>query len=196
MRSTSFGENKLSLLDKIILSLRVRQVSRYLSDCEVLLDAGCGYDAKFLKLARTKFEIKQAIGLDAVVGPAINEVGLKLAACDLNKPFPIEGEIVDCVISAAVIEHLSQPEQYLKEIFRVLKPGGKLILTTPTKIAKPVLEFMAFRLGLINKDEIRDHKNYFNGKELSLMLSTAGFKKEIIARTFTFGFNNFIFCTK
>jgi 2-polyprenyl-3-methyl-5-hydroxy-6-metoxy-1,4-benzoquinol methylase len=43
----------------------------------------------------------------------------------------IEDNSVDFVVSFQVIEHINDDEQFLQEIHRVLKPGGKVILTTP-----------------------------------------------------------------
>ena len=46
----------------------------------------------------------------------------------------IEDESVDFVVSFQVIEHIENDELFLQEIHRVLKPGGKAILTTPNII--------------------------------------------------------------
>ena len=46
----------------------------------------------------------------------------------------IEEKSVDCVVTFQVIEHIYDDEFFLQEIHRVLKPGGKLILTTPNSI--------------------------------------------------------------
>lgn len=43
----------------------------------------------------------------------------------------IEDESFDYVVSFQVIEHIQDDEQYLSEIHRVLRPGGKFIVTTP-----------------------------------------------------------------
>lgn len=37
----------------------------------------------------------------------------------------------DSIVSFQVIEHINKDKEYLKEIFRILKPGGKALLTTP-----------------------------------------------------------------
>ena len=46
----------------------------------------------------------------------------------------IENNSVNFVVTFQVIEHINHDKQFLEEIHRVLKPGGKLILTTPNSI--------------------------------------------------------------
>lgn len=52
-------------------------------------------------------------------------------AADLNKPLPIESEVADTVISLSVLEHLCEPQMMLNEAFRILKPGGAMVLQVP-----------------------------------------------------------------
>ena len=46
----------------------------------------------------------------------------------------IEDNSIDFVVTFQVIEHIKDDEMFLKEIYRVLKPGGKVILTTPNSM--------------------------------------------------------------
>ena len=46
---------------------------------------------------------------------------------------PFNNESFDCVIASEIIEHVINPEDFVKELFRVVKKGGKLIVTTPYK---------------------------------------------------------------
>ncbi len=45
----------------------------------------------------------------------------------------LEDNIFDWVITFQVIEHIQNDDLFIKEIYRVLKPGGKVIITTPNK---------------------------------------------------------------
>jgi SAM-dependent methyltransferase len=81
-----------------------------------LLDLGCG--DKFLKPA-AQAEGWKYIGLD------YSNIDF-----EFNK-FPLEENSVDIAISLAVIEHLESPESFMSEIFRCLKPGGLVYISTP-----------------------------------------------------------------
>ncbi len=48
-------------------------------------------------------------------------------------PIPFDDNTFDCVISFQVIEHIKDDGFFIKEVARVLKPGGKFIVTTPNK---------------------------------------------------------------
>ena len=46
-------------------------------------------------------------------------------------PLPFADGEFDCVISFQVIEHIKQDAEFVREIYRVLRPGGRFIVTTP-----------------------------------------------------------------
>jgi SAM-dependent methyltransferase len=50
---------------------------------------------------------------------------------DLNGPLPITTEVADTVVALSVLEHLREPQMMLGEAFRILKPGGHLIIQVP-----------------------------------------------------------------
>ena len=43
---------------------------------------------------------------------------------------PLDDESVDAVLSTQVLEHVTDPARYLEECFRVLRPGGRMLLST------------------------------------------------------------------
>jgi len=91
-----------------------------------LLDVGSGYAPyKPLVMAR---------------GSRVEEyVGLDLAGNQYQKPdiewdgrtMPIESGSFDCAMATEVLEHCPDPQVVLKEICRVLRPGGALLFTVP-----------------------------------------------------------------
>ncbi|MDE7129687.1 MAG: class I SAM-dependent methyltransferase, partial [Alistipes sp.] len=46
-------------------------------------------------------------------------------------PLPFENGRFDCVISFQVIEHIGRDQDFVREVYRVLRPGGRFIVTTP-----------------------------------------------------------------
>jgi hypothetical protein len=82
-------------------------------------------------------------------------------------------------------------------MYRILRPGGVAIITTPSVRSKRVLELLAFRLHVIDADEIRDHKHYYTKGELRTLLVGAGFAKDAITyRSFALGMNQLVVATK
>ncbi len=158
-----------------------------------LLDVGCGWEARFLKAVEPY--IASGVGID-FKAPDLETAKLKTISATLNDKLPFEDNSFDVVSLMAVLEHLEKPLDILKEIHRVLKkkaanePGGILIGTVPSKAAKPVLEFLSYKLGIVNETEIRHHKQYFNKKDLAEIFAEAGFGK-MEHRYFQFGMNNF-----
>lgn len=65
---------------------------------------------------------------------------------DLNKePIPFENDRFDLITFTEVVEHLEHYRETLREIFRVLKPGGSLVLTTPNILnMKSRMRFLFF----------------------------------------------------
>ena len=50
---------------------------------------------------------------------------------NFNEPLPFDDQCFDVIYTIEVMEHLHRPYDLLKECFRVLKPGGSLIASTP-----------------------------------------------------------------
>lgn len=48
-----------------------------------------------------------------------------------GQQLPFKDEIFDTIISIDVLEHVPNPEKFVSELFRVIKPGGNVILSTP-----------------------------------------------------------------
>lgn len=101
----------------------------------------------------------------------------------------MEGKTFDTIVALAVIEHINIPEIYeiFKKFKEALRLDGKIILTTPTRAAKPILNFMV-RLGLADKENIAEHKHYWNKKDLFNLAGKTDFAIKKYKK-FQLGFN-------
>jgi 2-polyprenyl-3-methyl-5-hydroxy-6-metoxy-1,4-benzoquinol methylase len=93
-----------------------------------ILDAPCGGEAALtLALRQQGFA---AMGADLDKAAAV-VLGASFARVNLDAPLPWPDATFDVVISTEGIEHLENHFAFLREISRILKPGGRLLLTTP-----------------------------------------------------------------
>jgi len=183
-----------SIFDRLLRWLRCKKVIRHIPKDSVVCDIGCGGKCLFLKNISNL--IKKGIGFDEEAEDYA-DLKLEIKKYQISELIPLKDESCDIVTMMAVLEHLSKPQEILNESWRILRNGGKLILTTPTPFARPLLEFLAFKLKIIDKEEIRDHKNYFGEGNIGRMLLAAGFKKENINNYFfEFRLNSLIIAEK
>jgi 2-polyprenyl-3-methyl-5-hydroxy-6-metoxy-1,4-benzoquinol methylase len=64
---------------------------------------------------------------------------------DLNAALPGHEDAFDVVVAAEVIEHLENPRFMIREVFRLLRPGGTAIVTTPNNESWRSLIALLFR---------------------------------------------------
>lgn len=150
--------------------LRAVNAEKYMGPGKSHLDIGCG-DGYFLKRSKCT----ERYGLDKLLGDEVRD----------TLDFP--DEFFDFVTMLAVIEHVPNPEALIREIHRVLKPGSKLILTTPKKSAE-------WLINLYVKDIDEEHETYFSLESMSKM--TEGLFQITHNHTFIFGLNQVFSLTK
>ncbi len=111
----------------------------HLEPADVVLDVGCANGAHTLKAAR---RAKRVVGIDYDVAhlrtaaDTARTLGLgnvRLIAWDITRPFPFPDASYDAVLFLDVIEHLEPRRQVLREIARVLKPSGRLLVSGPNR---------------------------------------------------------------
>lgn len=98
---------------------------------------GTGYGAHIIA-KKCKKKITEIVGIDIV--PEVIEYALgryyhplsSFAVEDVTEPNLVDKlGTFDVILSFETIEHVKEEEQFLKNIFQLLKPNGKLILSTP-----------------------------------------------------------------
>lgn len=93
-----------------------------------ILDVGCGH-GDFLKPVYDK--TPHTYGVDPDQEALDKNKLIKNKIVGTVEKLPFENNFFDLVISEWVLEHLPEPEKAFHEIYRVLKPGGKVIFLTP-----------------------------------------------------------------
>lgn len=97
-----------------------------------LADVGCGTGDLW---SRVRDRFPTCIGVDAVRYDGLPpEVVLRTADLDAT-PIPIADASVDAAVAVEVIEHLENPRAFVRELVRIVKPGGWLVVTTPNQLS-------------------------------------------------------------
>ena len=95
--------------------------------CSVL-DVGCGHAEWLLpELAPAAL----TIGVDPDVAALRRNHVLPVRIAAVAEHLPFRDGVFDVIVSAWVFEHLEHPSHVLAELFRVLRPGGRLVFLTP-----------------------------------------------------------------
>ena len=194
-RKRSHYQKNEPILEGLLQKLRFLKVAPYIYKNVKVLDLGCGYNGALLRKFANK--ISEGVGIDISINKKRQISKIKLISSRLDRPLTISHNHFGIVTSLAVTEHLQDPTLMYKSAFGALKKNGLFILTTPSPTAKPILEFLALKLGLISRQEIEDHKKYYNKEELKDLLKSAGFKENnITIKPFGFGLNTLAIAKK
>lgn len=169
--STTARESFLNLMDLARKNLSV-------------LEVGCAAGATLMRLHEESPHAK-------LVGIEFNAQAASLAASfaevlamDVEKlTNPAWDEQFDYVLLGDVLEHLHEPAQALANLYRVLKPGGKVIISIPNVLHISVVEHLLQGIWHYQDTGILDrtHLRFFTKHEILCMLTEQGFKIEYVA---------------
>jgi O-antigen/teichoic acid export membrane protein/ubiquinone/menaquinone biosynthesis C-methylase UbiE len=146
-----------------------------------VLDAGCGTGIRLNQVATWS-------GVELAVGVDIGMPGLRYAKqncpaisviCASVYNLPFKDEQFDFIYSIDVVEHLDDPQNALKEFYRVCKTNAYLFIQTPNYPIKRLYDFLHFLKG--SRDTLWDdptHVSKLNSNKLVKLLVEVGFKVE------------------
>lgn len=161
-----FREPFLEPLLRLFRLKKIEKWIRNIPNCN-LLDLGCGYNHKFLSSIQPF--IAHGVGIDFKV-QEFSENNIEIIKQKFSDKLPFDDSVYNAVTMLAVLEHIENPVEICREISRVLKPDGKLFITVPTWKAKGVLEFLAYKLHIVSKEEILDHKRYYDKDDIYALI--------------------------
>ena len=186
------GTSQKAPLESVLSYLRARRVVPYVRGQSVL-DFGCGSHLKTLRMIRNVIDC--GYGIDILFQnqkPQRSQDGFTIVGSfsDLDRKF-------DRVLSLACFEHMEVSEfrNILVELDLVTYDKSLIIGTVPTPAAKPVLEWLSFKLGLIDESQIRDHKVYYDRSYLTETINGTGWMIDRYHK-FQMGLNGFFVLKK
>jgi SAM-dependent methyltransferase len=179
-------------IDYAIARMRFRAAYPHVRQGSRVCDLGCGLEAAFLDYAGDRIE--EGVGVDRRVQSG-SRGRWRLLHADLTEKLPLEDGAFDHVVMLAVLEHLLQPEPVMREIYRILAPGGSLILTWPSSAVDPILAVLRGLHVTSPEMESDEHQKRIPVSVLQEMLRGIGFQK-FTHGLFELGLNNLLVASR
>nr|WP_264759727.1 class I SAM-dependent methyltransferase [Limibaculum sediminis] len=177
----------MSILSPYLSRARQAVVSRHVRGS--VLDIGCQH-GQLYDMLRPQISRYAGVDLDA---DAIQTARQKHRDCDFrvinidDEPLGFESEF-DTVVMMAVIEHIFNLKSVGQSLARALKPGGVVLVTTPTPFGNDIVHPVGVALGLFSRAAGDDHIAIFNRRRLEIFAHEIGLVLKS-HRTFQFGCN-------
>lgn len=158
----------MALLSKFIANQRYSKIEPYIQGD--ILDLGCN-NAQILEKHRAKttsyFGVERSAEHVEKLSRKFPEAtfvqrDLDYDALNLKKKF-------DCVLMIALIEHLFNQKFVMEEVAQIVKPGGVIVITTPTPLGNDIVHRMGSSMGLFAKSAINDHIVIYNRHRFKLL---------------------------
>ena len=128
-----------------------------------ILDVGCNIGIHLNGFSNSGFRKENCFGIDKTEYISTGKI---IRICNLEKDkIPFENNFFDYAFSKSVIEHIYNTENFLSEIYRILKPNGKIVIMTPD-----------WESRYKNFFEVHDHIHPFTRRALQEALKEFGFE--------------------
>jgi 2-polyprenyl-3-methyl-5-hydroxy-6-metoxy-1,4-benzoquinol methylase len=116
-----------------ILQAALRILDGRVASLGRMVDVGCGAGDLFRALGSRDCAY---VGVDLVRYDGFPvTTAARFVVADLNAQIPLDDAIADVVISVETIEHLENPRAFVRELVRLVRFGGLVIVTTPNQLS-------------------------------------------------------------
>lgn len=180
---TFYGKNTRFNVFKILQKKNIKKyfdqlVKKFISNNDLILDYGCGPGTFSIKLSRLTKNYVHSIDITKSFISECKNNSKKMKIKNIKpklvkgNKLPFRNKMFDTIVIVDVIHHLENIDRNFKEIYRVLKDGGKIIIYEPNKL-NPLIaithfleknERGIFRVG--TKKSYKKILNKFNMKQV------------------------------
>ncbi|GAB3065854.1 class I SAM-dependent methyltransferase [Pedococcus soli] len=145
-----------------------------------ILDMGAGEGALAKRLRDRGFDVR-AVDVDV---EGFKAPGVPFEVLDFDDPAAVDGFInrnegaFDVVLGIEVIEHVENQWSYARQLYRLLKPGGLMLVTTPNVtswLSRATFLFRGRFHQFADEDVSYGHISPISAWELDLMLTRIGY---------------------
>ena len=136
------ARQSLGTSDAAIYEMVARSVRRCHDGGGVLVDVGCG-TGNLWQFVADRFDRYEGVDVVTYPGFPADEV-FHEAELD-SDALPISDDYAHVVTAVETIEHLENPRKFVRELVRVTRPGGWVILSTPNQLSLLSLLTLAFK---------------------------------------------------
>jgi SAM-dependent methyltransferase len=175
--SLEFTDESFSFVHKVRSRLEARRLLRYCVGAPPgarILDIGCG-DGFHLSLLDAYGDPSwrlEGIDFDHRAVEAARDRGLEVHHGDLAES-GLGADTYDVVYTLQTIEHVANPAGFLRDINRILKPGGRLVIVTDNNES---IDFSLFKNHYWGGYHFPRHWNLFNARSLGTLAEASGFE--------------------
>ena len=174
--------------DYLIQNWRMRVAARWIMRGSRVLDIGC-HQGEFFEFLGNR--INPSIGIDPLLASSTRMIRHQLFPWIFHDILPFKNQSFDAITLLATIEHMNNKDAIVKESWRLLRPGGRVVITAPGSIVDDILSILKI-LRIVDGMSLDEHHG-FNIKELPDTFKKEGFVLKAWQK-FQLGLNNlFVF---
>jgi SAM-dependent methyltransferase len=145
----------MRFFDRFLQAWRARRAMPWVFKSARVLDVGC-HQGEFLR--RLGDRIGPSVGLDPLAKPESN-ARFRLLAEPLPEPSCFDTGSFDVVVMLATLEHIQDKEPLARECRRLLRPGGRVIVTVPAPLVDSIVDLLR-RLRLADGMSLEEHHGF------------------------------------
>lgn len=142
-------------LDRLLQNWRASKARPWIRPGDRVLDIGC-FHGEFLESLRDR--IGPSVGLDPLTTPRV-AARYRLLADTFQPPSSFPDGAFDAIVLLATLEHIEEKEALAGEFFRILAPGGRVVMTVPSPFVDHIIHLLV-RLRLAEGMSLEQHHGF------------------------------------